>query len=255
MASADQPVQPRMTSASETSHVTLVTELQNPVDAPISVTSVGEPEAVKSPVTFPPAVEAVPLPKPDDSPRADEVPIPVVNVIKSEPAQELGVAMDPNQTPDTEQRDTDMDVDEELLSLIADDLPPRHSQNMLRKQEPSPSEIKHSPSSHAPPKLEPVPSTLPPSHPSPGPGSFTIKSERVSTLSPDAVAFTRDPEASTLKPEERPSQKKKVNQSVLGFLLVFLTSTRQSSMHSPKKVVPKQAVRQSRSSKYHPMVS
>jgi hypothetical protein len=209
---------------------------------------------VKSPVTFPPTVEAAPLPKPDGSPRVDEVPIPVVNVIKSEAAEELGVTMDTNQTQDTEQRDTDMDVDEELLSLIADDLPSRHSQNMPRKQEPSPSEVKHPPSSHAPPKQEPVLSTLPPSHPSPGLSSFTIKSERVSTLSPDAAAFTRDPEASTLKPEERPPQKKKVNLSVLGFLLVFLTSTRQNSTHSPK-VVPNQAVRQSRSSKYHPMVS
>jgi hypothetical protein len=251
--SADQPVRPRMTSASETS-VTPVTELQNPVDAPISVTSVGEPEAAKSPVTFPPASEAVPLSKPDGSPRADEAPIPVVKVIKSEAAQELGVAMDANQTQDTEQRDIDMDVDEELLSLIADDLPSRHSQNMLRKQEPSPSEFKHSHSSHAPPKQEPVFSTLPPSHPSPGPSSFTIKSERVTTLSPDAAALTRDPEAGTLKPEERPPQKKKVNQSVLDFLLVFLTYTRQNSMHSPK-VVPNQAVRQSRSSKYYPMVS
>jgi hypothetical protein len=221
VASADQPVQPRMTSASETSHATLVTELQNPVDSLISVTSVGEPESVKSPVTFPPAVEAIPLPKPDGSPRVDEVPIPVVNVIKSEVAQELDVPMDANQTQDTEQRDTDMDVDEELLSLIADDLPSRHSQNMLRKQEPSPSEIKHPLSSHAPSKQEPVLSTLPPSHPSPGPSSFTIKSVRVSTLSPDAAAFTRDPEASTLKPEERPPQKKKVNQSVLGFCLAF----------------------------------
>jgi hypothetical protein len=209
---------------------------------------------VKSPVTFPPAVEAVPFPKPDSSPRVDEAPIPVVNVIKSEAAQELGVAMDANQTWDTEQRDINMDVDEELLSLIADDLPSRHSQNMLRKQEPSLSEIKNSSSSHAPPKQEPVLSTLPPTHLSPGPSSFTIKSERVSTLSPDAAVFTRDPEASTLKPEERPSQKKKVNQSVPGFLLVFLTYTRQNSMHSPK-VVPNQAVRQSRSSKYHPMVS
>jgi hypothetical protein len=176
---------------------------------------------VKSPVIFPPAVEAVPLPKPDGSPRVDEAPIPVVNVIKSEAAQELDVPMDANQTQDTEQRDTDMDVDEELLSLIADDLPSRHSQNMLRKQEPSPSEIKHPPSSHAPSKQEPVLSTLPPSHPSPGPTPFTIKSEKVSTLSPDAAAFTRDPEASTLKPEERPPQKKKVNQSVLGFCLSF----------------------------------
>ena len=211
--SADQPVRPRMTSASETSHVTLATELQNPVD-----TSVGEPEAVKSPVTFPPAVEAVPLPKPDSSPTADEAPIPVVNVIKSEAAQELDIRLDTNQTQDTEQRDTDMDVDEELLSLIADDLPSRHSQNMLRKQEPPPTEIKLSPSSHAPLKHEPVLSTL---TPSPGPSSFTIKSERISTLSPDAMAFGRDPDVSTLKPEERPPQKKKVNQSVLGFLLIF----------------------------------
>ena len=207
----DQPVRPHMTSTSESSRVTLVTELQNPVDALISVTSVGEPKVVKSPITLPPAVETAPLPKPDGSPRADEAPIPVVNVIKSEAAQELGVAVDANQIQDTEQRDTDMDVDEELLSLIADDLPSRHSQNTLRKQEPSSSEIKHSPSSHAPPKQEPVLSTLPPSHPSPGPTSFTIKSERVSTLSPDATPVTRDPEASTLKPEERPPQKKKVN--------------------------------------------
>jgi hypothetical protein len=147
-----------------------------------------------------------------------------------------------------------MDVDEELLSLIADDLPSRHSHNMLRKQEPPSTEFKLSPSSHTPPKLEPVLSTLPPSHPSPGPSSFTIKSERISTLSPNAATSTRDPEVSTLKPEERPPQKKKVNQSVLGFLLVFLTFTRQNSMYSPK-VVANQAVRQSRSLKYHPMVS
>jgi len=210
-----------MSSASETSHVTLVTELQNSVDASISVTSVGEPEAVKSPVAFPPAVEANPVPEPDYSSRADEAPIPVVNVFKSEASPKLGVAMDTNQTQGTEQSHLDMDVDEELLSLIADDLPSRHSQNMLRKLEPSPPEIKHSRSSHAPPKQEPVLSTLPPSHPSPGLSSYTIKSERVSTLSPDAAAFSRDPEASTLKPEERPPQKKKVNQSALGFLLVF----------------------------------
>ena len=241
--SADQPVPPGMTSASETSHVTLVTELQNPVDNPISVTSVGEPEAVKSPVTFPPTVEAVPFPKPDGSPRADEAPIPVVNVIKSEAAQKLGVTMDDNQIQDTEQRDTDMDVDEELLSLIADDLPSRHSQSTLRKQEPSPSETKHSPSSHAPPQQEPVLNTLPPPHPYPGPSSFTIKSERFSTLSPDAAAFTRDSEASTLKPEERPPQKKKVNQSAFVFACF-------SDIHKTKQhVQPKSRTKPSGSAK------
>jgi len=223
------------------------------VDAPTSLTLIGEPETVKSPVTVPPAVEAVSLPKPDGSPRADEAPIPVVNVIKSEATPELAVAMDANQTQDTEQRHTDMDVDEELLSLIADDLPSRHSQNMQRKQEPSSSENKLS-LSYAPLKQEPVLGTLPPSHPSPGPTSFTISSETVSALSPDAAAFTRDSEASTLRSEERPPQKKKVNQVVLGFLMVVLTSTRQNSMHS-LKVVQNQVVRQRRSLRYHPMVS
>jgi len=180
------------------------------VDTQILLTSTGEPEAVKSPVTFSPVVETVPLPKPD------EAPVSVVNEIKSEGAPELDVAMDENQTQGTKQRDTDMDVDEELLSLVADDLPSRNSQSMSRKQEPSSSEIKHSPSSHAPLKHEPMLSTLPPSHPSPGPSSFTVKSETVSTLSPDAALFTRDSEG-TLKLEERPPQKKKVNQSVLGF--------------------------------------
>ncbi len=251
--SADQPDRHRMAPASETGHVTLVTELQDPVDAPTSLTLIGEPETVKSPVTVPPAVEAVSLPKPDGSPRADEAPIPVVNVIKSEATPELAVAMDANQTQDTEQRHTDMDVDEELLSLIADDLPSRHSQNMQRKQEPSSSENKLS-LSYAPLKQEPVLGTLPPSHPSPGPTSFTISSETVSALSPDAAAFTRDSEASTLRSEERPPQKKKVNQVVLGFLMVVLTSTRQNSMHS-LKVVQNQVVRQRRSLRYHPMVS
>lgn len=251
--SADQAVRPCITLASGTSHISLATELQNLVDTPTSVTSVGEPKAMKSPVTFRPA-EPIPLPKPDGSPTPGEAPIPVVNVIKSEAAQELDIAMDANQTQDTGQRDTDMDVDEELLSLIADDLPSRHSQNMPREQEPPLTEIKHSPSSHPLPKHEPVLSTLPPSHPSPGPSSFTIKSERNPTVSPNAATFTRDPDVSTLKPEERPPQKKKVNQSALDFLLVFLTPTRQNSMYNPK-VVASQAVRQSRSLKYHPMVS
>jgi hypothetical protein len=219
--STDQSVGHRTTSASETGRVTLVTELQNPVDAQILLTSTGEPEAVKSPVTFSPVVETVPLPKPVGSPKPDEAPVSVVNEIKSEGAPELDVAMDENQTQGSEQRDTDMDVDEELLSLVADDLPSRNSQSMSRKQEPSSSEIKHPPSSHAPLKHEPVLSTLPPSHPSPGPSSFTVKSEAVSTLSPDAALFTRDSEASTLKLEERPPQKKKVNQLVLNFLLVL----------------------------------
>jgi hypothetical protein len=206
---------------------------------------------VKLPVAFPPAVEAIPVPEPDDSSRADEAPIPVVNVFKSEASPKLGVAMDTNQTQGTEQSHLDMDVDEELLSLIADDLPSRSTQTTLRKKEHSLSETKHS-SYHTPLKQESGLDTLPPSHTSPGPSSFTINSETVSTLSPDAAAFTRNSETSALKLEERP-HKKKVNQLVLGYLLALLTFTRQSSMHSPK-VAPDQAVRQRRSLRYHPMV-
>ena len=248
--SADQSVEHRMTSVSETGPLSLVTELQKPLDTQTSLTPIGEPEVVKSPVaSFPPAVETVPLPKSDGSPGADEAPIPIEIEIKIEASPELDVAVDANQTQGTEQGHTDMDVDEELLSLIADDLPSRSRQAMPSKQEPSSSEIEHIPSDHAPLKQESALGTLPPSHPSPGPSSFNFNPEAVSTLSP----FTRDSEASTPKLEERPPQKKKVNQSVLDFLIVLLTPTRQNSKHSPK-VVTGQVVLQRRSSRYHPMV-
>jgi hypothetical protein len=243
--SADQPVGHRMTSVFETGPVSQVTELQKPLDTQTSLTPSGESEVVNSPVaSLPPVMEAVPvpLPKPDGSPRANEVPIPIEIEIKIEASPELEVAIDANQTQGTEQSRMDMDVDEELLSLIADDLPSRSLQSMPRKREFFSSEIEHIPSDHAPLKQESALGTLPPSHPSPGTSSFNINLEAVSTLSP----FTRDSEASTLKPEERPPQKKKVNQLVLGFLLVLLTPTRQNSRHSPKVAVG-QVVRQRRS--------
>jgi hypothetical protein len=126
--------------------------------------------------------------------------------IKCEASPELDVAIDANQNQGAEQSHTDMDVDEELLSLIADDLPSRSRQTLPRKQEPSSSEVEQFPTDHAPLKQESALGTLPPSHPSPGPSSFTINPEAISTLSP----FARDSEAST-KLEERPPQKKKVN--------------------------------------------
>ena len=205
--SVGQPVEHQMTPIFETGPVSLVTEPPNPVDTRTSLAPVGESEAVKSPVTFPPAVEAVPLPEPDGSPRADEASIPIVIEIKCEASPELDVAIDANQTQGTEQCHTDMDVDEELLSLIADDLPSRSRQTLPRKQEPSSSKVEHFSTDHVPLKQESVLGTLPPSHPSPGPSSVTINPEAVSTLSP----FARDSEASTLKLEERPPQKKKVN--------------------------------------------
>ena len=218
--SVEQPVEHQITSVSETGPLTLDTELQNPVDAETSLTPIGGSEAGKSPVAFSPAVEAAPLPKPNDPPRVDEAPILIVNEIKSEASPELGIAMDANQTQGKEQSHTDMDVDEELLSLIADDLPSR-TQTKLRKQEPFSFDHKHPSSYLAPIKQESALGTLSPSHPSPGPSSFTINSETVSALSPDAAAFTRDFEVSALKPEERPPQKKKVSQAVLGLYLSF----------------------------------
>jgi hypothetical protein len=246
--SADQPVEHQITSISETGPFTLVTELQNPVDAQTSLTPTGGSEARKSPVSSP-VVKTAPLPKPNDSPRADEAPILIVNEIKNEASPELGIAVDANQNQGTEQGHTDMDVDEELLSLIADDLPSR-TQTKPRKQEPSSTDVKHPPSYLAPVKQE---SALGALHPSPGPSCFAINPETVSTLSPDAAAFTRDSEVSTLKPEERPPQKKKVCQWVLGLLLVLLTPTRQNSMHR-QKVAPNQVVLQRQNLRRHLMV-
>jgi hypothetical protein len=178
--------------------------------------------------------------------------IPIINEVKSEPAPELDITVDSKHGHVVEQGQAEMDVDEELLSLVADDLPSRSSQTMLRKQGPSPPDDKHAFSFHAPLKQEPAISTITLSCPSPAPSPFAMSLDRVSKLSPDTAVSVRDHETSMLKTEERPAQKKKVIQSMLTFAQL-LTSIRQNSMHSTK-VVPNQVARQRRNLRYPLMV-
>ncbi|KAH9984681.1 hypothetical protein BJV74DRAFT_797182 [Russula compacta] len=208
--SADQPVGVQVTAVLRTGTITPVAELQDPVDAQTSLTSPGELEAVNSPIAAPTA--AVPPPITDDPPRTDHAPVPIVDGIRSEAASEQDVAMDSKRSQVTEQNHADMDVDEELLSLIADDLPSRSPQTISRKQNRFSSEDKRPPSHHAPPIQESALGSLTPSHPSPAPTFFAVNLERASMLSPDTAVAARDSEMSTLRPEERPTQKKKTKQ-------------------------------------------
>ena len=250
--SADQPVGVQVVAVFRTGTISPVAELQDSVDAQTSLTSPGELEAVNPPIAAPTA-GAVPPPITDDPPRAGHTPVPIIDGIKSEAAPEQDVTMDSKWSQVTEQSHADMDVDEELLSLIADDLPSRSPQTIPRKQHRSSSEDKRPPSYQAPPMQESALGSLTPSHPSPAPTFFAVNLERAPILSPDTAVATRDSEMSTLRPEERPTQKKKVIQSVFGPLLVLLTSTRQNRTYSPK-VASNQAVQQRRSLRCPPTV-
>lgn len=247
---ANQPMDEQIFAVAGTDTATLVAESQDRVDT--SLISSGEPEATTSPVAVPLAAEPTPLAV-SDSPHMTESPlIPIINEVKSEPAPELDITVDSKHGHVVEQGQAEMDVDEELLSLVADDLPSRSSQTMLRKQGPSPPDDKHAFSFHAPLKQEPAISTITLSCPSPAPSPFAMSLDRVSKLSPDTAVSVRDHETSMLKTEERPAQKKKVIQSMLTFAQL-LTSIRQNSMHSTK-VVPNQVARQRRNLRYPLMV-
>jgi len=205
---ANQPVGDRMSPVPGTCTDALVAQSQNPVETPS--TPIERPEAVDPPVANPPAAEAIPHAVSDSAPRTDPSLIPIINAIKSEPTPEFDVAMDSKHGQVAEQNHADMDVDEELLSLIADDLPSRSSQIMIGKHGSSSPENKALPSHHAPVKQESAHYTLTPSCPSPAPSPSTINPERVSKPPPDIAVSVHDSETSTLKPEERPTQKKKV---------------------------------------------
>jgi len=186
----------------------LVAESQNPVET--SLTSIGEPEVADPSVVTPPVAEAIPHAVSDSPSRTDSLFIPIINEIKSEPTQELDVAMDSKHGQVAEQDHADMDVDEELLSLIADDLPSRSSHIVVRKHGSSSPEDKPPPSHHGPVKQESAHGILTPLCPSPAPSSSAINPERISKPPPDIAVSVHDSETSTLKLEERPTQKKKV---------------------------------------------
>lgn len=212
---ANQPTGERISAVAGTGTVTLVAEPQDQVET--SLTSSREPETTTSPVAVPRAAEPTPLAVSDSPHRTESPLIPIINEVKSEPAPELDITVDSKHGHVVEQGQAEMDVDEELLSLVADDLPSRSSQTVLRKQGPSSPEDKHAFSFHAPLKQESAIGTITLSCPSPAPSPFAMSLDSVSKLSPDIAVSVRDPETSMLKTGERPAQKKKVIQSMLTF--------------------------------------
>ncbi|KAH9175280.1 hypothetical protein EDB89DRAFT_1946359, partial [Lactarius sanguifluus] len=220
-----------ISSASETRVAAHNPELEVPVNAETSLISSGVDEVVRSPVATPPVAESSVLPMLDDLPKIDDESL-SIHINDDDEAS----AMDSKPSQIAEQRHVDMDVDEELLSLIEDDLPSRGSQTKSKKHEFVSSEGKHF--SRSPLKQEPTPSTLT----SPDPSlvvtapTLAIKQERTSVLPADTAVGTRDSEISALKTEERLSQKKKVISPDAGFSFVHLTPTRQSIIHSLRAV-------------------
>jgi hypothetical protein len=191
-----------ISSASETRAVAPNPELEMPLNAQTSLISSGVDEVVKSPAT-PPVAESSPLPTLDDLPNIDDASR-SINIDDDDEAS----TMDSKQCQIAEQRHADMDVDEELLSLIGDDLPSRGSQTKSKKHEFLFSEGTHS--SRSPlPKQESTLNTLTSLDSSPvvTAPALAIKQERASVFPTDTTVGTRDSGTSAV--EERPPQKKK----------------------------------------------
>ena len=170
-------------------------ELDIPVTAETSLVSSGVDDVVRSHATTPLAAESIFLSMPDGLPKINDA----ITLDDDDEAS----AMDSKQS----QIAADMDVDEELLSLIGDDLPSRGSQTKSKKHDFVSFEGKH-------PSLKQEPTFNILSLPDPSPvitvPAHAIKQEGASVLPTDTAVGTRDSEINALKPEERPSQKKKV---------------------------------------------
>lgn len=203
--SPDHPMEEWISSAPETRAAAYNPELEIPADAETSYVSSGVDEVVRSPATTPLVAESSSLPMPDALPKIEDASR-SINLDDDEAS-----AVDSRQGQIPEQRHVDMDVDEELLSLIGDDLPGRGSQTKSKKHDFVSSEGKHS--SRSPlPKQETTLSTLssPDSSPVVAVPAHAVKQERASVLPTDTAVGTRDSETSSVKLDERPSQKKKV---------------------------------------------
>ena len=213
--SSDRPMEAWISSAPETRATTSNPQLEIPVNAETSYVSSGVDEVVRSPATTPLVAESSSFPMPDEPPKIDDTSR-SLNLDDDDEAS----AVASRQGQIAEQRHVDMDVDEELLSLIGDDLPGRGSQNKLKKHDFVSSEGKYS--SRSPlPKQESTFSaqSSPDSSPVVTVPVHAVTLERASVLPTDTAVGTRDSETSSVKLEERPSQKKKVNFTILAFRL------------------------------------
>jgi hypothetical protein len=199
---------PMEAGAPETRAAASNPELEIPVDAETSYVSSGVDEVGRSPATTPLVAEPSSFPMPDDLPKIDGASH-SINLDDDDEAP----AVDSKQGQIPEQSHVEMDVDEELLSLIGDDLPGRGSLAKSKKHDFVSSEGKHS--SRSPfPKQESALSTLssPDSSPVVTAPAHAVKQERASVLPTDTAVVTRDSETSSVKLDERPSQKKKAKQ-------------------------------------------
>jgi hypothetical protein len=238
----DHPMEAWISSGPETRAAASNPELEIPVTAETSLVS-GVDDVVRSHVTTPLAAESISLSMPDGLPKINDA----ITLDDDDEAS----AMDSKQSQIAEQRHVDMDVDEELLSLIGDDLPSRGSQTKSKKHDFVSFEGKH-------PSLKQEPTFNILSLPDPSPvvtvPAHAIKQERASVLPTDTAVGTRDSEASTLKPEERPPQKKKVNQ-YSAWLFACPSDIHKTKQHAQPKSRVKPSGSAKRSSKYHPMGS
>ena len=202
----DHPMEAWISSASEPRAVASNPELEIPLNVETSLISSEVDEVVRSPAATPPVAESSPLPMLDDLPTIDDA----SRSINIDDDDEASVK-DSKQYLVAEQRHAEMDVDEELLSLIGDDLPSRGSQTKSKKHDFVSSDGKHF--SRSPLlKQESTVNTLTSLDPSPVVTAFApaIKQERASVLPTDTAVGIRDSETSGLKLEERLPQKKKV---------------------------------------------
>ncbi|KAF8271473.1 hypothetical protein EI94DRAFT_586273, partial [Lactarius quietus] len=201
----DHPMEAWISSAIETREAAPNPELEIPVKAETPLASSRVDEVVRSLATTPLVAESTSLPIRDDLPEIDDASR-SINLDDDDEAS----AIEWKQSQIGEQRRVDMDVDEELLSLIGDDMPSRGSQSKSKKHDFVSSEGKHS--SRSPLlKQESTFNTLS----SPEPSTVVtvpvhvVKQERASVVPTDTAVGGRDSESSALKQEERPSQKKK----------------------------------------------
>jgi hypothetical protein len=178
-----------------------------------------EPEVVISPTAATPAptVEIISPPAPDVPSETRRASTLMEVSIASEAALEPSVTKDSKPSEDSEQREADMDVDEELLNLIGDDTLSRNLHTSSTKQEPSSPQDKD-PSSLLPVKQESTPSI---SHLSPTATAIPTSQEGVSMPSSDIALSARDSETSAVKLDERSAPKKKVSRLALASSSLF----------------------------------
>jgi len=244
-ANPDHPTEESISSVSETRATASNPELETPVNTEPTLTSFVVDEVMRSPVVTPLAVETSSRTTPNDTFKISDASCP-----KNADDGDEASTVDLKQSQIAEQRDVNMDVDEELLSLIGDDLPSRGSQTKSKKHDFVSFEGKKT---FCSPLLEQesTPNRL--FSPDPPPvvtaSALEVKQERASALSTDTAmgtVGTRDSETGALKLEERLSQKKKVN---LRCWLFIRPSNSHKAKHHPQ---PKSRVKPSGSMKTKP---